>query len=222
VQVAYGCWVWVPQLPDGLRWSHNSYYHRWLLRQLPSPLDSALDVGCGAGRLACTLASRAKQVDAVDASAAMIAGAEQRGSDSSQVRWLVGDVLDRDVPLREEGYHAVVAVSSLHHLPLDNGLGRLAGLVRPGGVLAVIGHYRPDTIADRLVGIVALPANVGVGVALAVIGGGGKPDDDGMPVRPPTATLAEIRQAATRLPGSTVTRALYWRYLLAWRRAPAH
>ena len=222
MQLAYGCWVWVPQLPAGLRWSHNSYYHRWLLRQLPSPLDRALDVGCGTGRLACTLASRAHQVDAVDASAAMITAAQRRCADSSNVRWLVGNVLDRDLPLLEGGHHAVVAVSSLHHLPLDDGLSRLTELVRPGGVLAVVGHYRPDTIADRCVGIVALPANAAVGVALAVTGGGGKPDDAGMPVRPPTATLAEIRQAATRLPGSTVTRALYWRYLLTWRRAPAH
>lgn len=213
--------MWVPQLHNGLRWSHNSYYHRWLLRQLPSPLDRALDVGCGAGLLACTLASWANQVDAVDASAAMIAAAQRRCSDSSRVRWLVGDVLDRDLPLPEGGYHAVTAVSSLHHLPLDDGLHRLAELVRPGGVLAVVGHYRLDTIADRCIEIVALPANAAVGAALAVAGGGGKPDDDGMPVRPPTATLAEIRQAAARLPGSTVTRALYWRYLLAWRRTPA-
>lgn len=213
--------MWVPHLPAGLRWSHNSHYHKWLLRQLPSPLDRALDVGCGRGRLACTLASRAQQVDAVDASAAMIAAARRRCPDSFHVRWLVGDILDRELPLAADGYDAVTAVSSLHHLPLNDGLDRLAELVRPGGVLAVVGHYRPDTVTDRCFEVVALTANAVVGAALAVAGNGGKPDDENMPVRTPTATLAEIRQAATRLPGSTVTRALYWRYLLTWWRAPA-
>ena len=213
--------MWVPELPGRLRWSHNTHYHRWLLRQLPSQLDMALDVGSGRGRLACILASRARRVDAVDASPAMIAAAQQRCPSSSQVRWIAGDVLDAALPLVEGGYDAVTAVSSLHHLPLGAGLDRLAELVRPGGVLAVVGHYRPATLADRCLELVALPANAVVGAALALTGAGGKPDDDAMPVRPPTTTLAEVRLAAARLPGSKVTRGLYWRYLLTWRRGSA-
>lgn len=184
-------------------------------------IDRALDVGCGVGRLACTIATRARQVDAVDASAAMIASAQQHCSETRNVRWFVGDVLDSDLLLPRAGYDAVTAVSSLHHLPLEDGLSRLAELVRPGGVLAVVGHYRPATIADRCLDIAALPANAAVGAALAVAGRAGKPDDDGMPVKSPTTTLAEVREATARLPGSTISRALYWRYLLTWQRPPA-
>jgi len=50
----------------------------------------------------------------------------------------VADLLDPALPLEHEGYDAVTAVSSLHHMPLQPALGRLAGLVRPGGVLALV------------------------------------------------------------------------------------
>lgn len=208
----------MPELPARLWWSHNTYYHRWLLKRLPPRLDRVLDVGCGAGRLACTLASRALQVDGIDASPEMIAAAQQRGLPSRRVRWIVGDVLDPAVPLIEGVYDAVTSVSSLHHLPLEEGLDRLSALVRPGGVLAVVGHYRPATIADRWLGHTALAANAAVGAVLALVGRAGKPDDDGMPVQPPTATLAEIRRATGGLEGATVTRGLFWRYLLTWHR----
>ena len=28
-------------------WSHNDFYHRWILRQLPDHVPQSLDVGCG-------------------------------------------------------------------------------------------------------------------------------------------------------------------------------
>ena len=210
----------VPQLPARLLWSHNTYYHRWLLHRVPERVGTALDIGCGTGRLACTLARRADRVDAVDVSAAMIAAARARCPDAERVRWLVGDVLDRDLPLTEGGYDVVTAVSSLHHLPLDAGLGRLAGLVRPGGVLLVVGHHRPQTLVDRWWDVAALPANAVVGAVLALVGRAGGPDDEGMPVCPPDSTLAEVRRAVAVLPGATIDRGLFWRHLLVWRRPP--
>lgn len=210
----------VLRLPARLWWSHNTYYHRWLLRRLPRRVSTALDVGCGSGRLACTLAQRVGHVDAVDVSEVMIATARRRCPGDDRVRWLVGDVLDRSLPLSEGGYDVVTAVSSLHHLPLDAGLERLAGLVRPGGVLLVVGHHRPETIADRWLGVAALPANAAVGAVLAVTGRGGKPDDEGMPVRPPDVTLAQVRRAVAPLPGARITRGLFWRHLLVWQRPP--
>jgi hypothetical protein len=54
--------------------------------------------------------------------------------------------------------------------------------------------------------LASLPANT---AALALRGRAGKPDDQNMPVLPPTTTLAEVRQAATaRLPGATLRRGL--------------
>jgi len=51
--------MWLTQLPERLWWDHNAHYHHWLLRQLPERAGRVLDVGCGSGRLACTLTARA-------------------------------------------------------------------------------------------------------------------------------------------------------------------
>ncbi len=206
---------WIPQLPPGLRWSHNAYYQAWLLRHLPRRIDSALDVGTGRGALARDLAERAGHVDAIDASALMV---HEAAATRSTVNWIHGDVLDELVPLRTNGYGVVTAVSSLHHMPLRPALHRLAGLVRPGGLLAVIGHYKTATPADYSMDAMALPANALVGAVRAAQGKGGK-FETGMPMLDPTETLREITAAATEiLPGSQVTRRLFFRYSLLWRK----
>ncbi len=208
----------MPQLPQPLRWDHNAHYHRWLDQLPPAPQD-VLDVGCGAGGLAAKLAARAAHVDAVDVSAPMIARALARHATTGNIRWLVGDLLDPALPVKHEGYDVVTALSSVHHMPLQPVLGRLAGLVRSGGVLAVIGFYRQATLTDRGIEALALPANAAVGALLASRGRAGKPDAEGMPIREPEATLAEIRGvAAEQLPGAHLRRRLYWRYSLLWHR----
>lgn len=201
-------------LPSLLWWDHNAYYHRWLLRQVPSGAARALDVGCGSGALTRRLSERVASVDAVDSSPAMIERATGRA------RWLVGDVLTTE--LHPDGYDLVTALSSLHHLPLRAGLTRLAELVRPGGTLAVVGLYRHATFADLAMEAVTLPANAAWGAVLAARGRAGKPNDEAMPVRDPDTTLAEIRTAAAELlPGAVVRRRVFWRYTLHWRRPPA-
>ena len=99
---------------------------------------------------------------------------------------------------------------------MEDALERLVGLLRLGGVLVVVGHYRPATSGDRVLELIALPANGAVGAALALRGLSGKPDDEGMPVLPPSTTLTELRAAiATRLPGASMRRGLFWRYLMS-------
>jgi SAM-dependent methyltransferase len=202
-------WVMrVPQLPESLLWDHNAHYHRWLLRQLPVT-----------GVLASRLAQRADRVDAVDQSAVMIERARTSWPRAARVRWLHGDLLDPDLPLAPDGYDVVTALSSLHHLPLNPGLARLASLVRPGGVLLVVGLYRIDAPADYAFEAISLPANGVMGAILALRSRAGKPHDLGMPVRDAQATLADIRAAARELtPGARIRRRVFWRYSLVWHR----
>jgi SAM-dependent methyltransferase len=211
--------VWIPQLPQALLWDHNAHYHRWLARSLPARVGTVLDVGCGTGGLARLLADRADQVDAVDRSATMIERA--RTDAPANVRWLIGDILDDTLVLEPRGYDLVTAVSSLHHMPLHPALRRLSGLVRPGGLLAVVGLYRAATIGDRAIEAAALPANAAMGVLLKAGGRGGK-QDGAMPVLDPGETFAEIRTAAREVvPGAVVRRKLFWRYTLLWRAPSA-
>jgi SAM-dependent methyltransferase len=200
-------------------WDHNAHYHGWLLRRLPAACARALDAGCGTGALTRLLAERMQSVDAVDRSEIMIARAGAAAGGSA-VRWVHGDLLDTALPVSSDGYDAVVALSSLHHMPLRPGLARLAALVRPGGVLAIVGCYRPATVGDYLLDALAIPANAVVGAVLALRGRAGKPHDGDMPVVwPPDATLAEVRAAAgDLLPGARVRRLLFFRYGLEWTR----
>ncbi|WP_086665243.1 class I SAM-dependent methyltransferase [Lentzea kentuckyensis] len=202
------------QLPEKLRWNHNEWYRRWLLRQLPSRAGSALDVGCGLGDLARSL--KADEVTAIDASARMI---ERASATSDRIRWINGDVLTHDLGR----YDVVTAEASLHHLPLREGLTRLAELTRPGGLLIVIGLYMTATPADRAMEFVTLPANAVVGLAKAFNGTGGKPHDTEMPMVMTAPTLPEIRAVAAEVvPGARIRRHVFWRYSLVWRAPEVH
>src|SRR5690349_4675359 len=130
-------------------WDHNAFYHRTLLRQLPQHCDRILEVGCGAGALAAELARRADRVDAVDRSAEMIEAA--RRVVPGNVDCVQADILEH--PLPEAAYDAVVSLTTLHHMRLDQVLPRLAHTLRPGGVLAVIALPRADPLRE-------LPAEV--------------------------------------------------------------
>lgn len=202
------------QLPEKLRWNHNEWYRRWLLRQLPSRVESALDVGCGLGDLARSV--NADQVTAIDASARMI---ERASATSEKIRWIHGDVLTHDL----DRYDVVTAEASLHHLPLREGLSRLAELTKPGGLLVVVGLYMTSTKSDLAMELVTLPANAVVGLAKAINGTGGKPHDTEMPVVMTAPTLPEIRAAAAEItPGARIHRHVFWRYSLVWRAPEVH
>jgi SAM-dependent methyltransferase len=206
-------------LPD-LRWDHNAWYHRAVLRRLPAGCGSVLDVGCGAGGLATALARRCRAVDALDRDPAMAAAA--RAAVPAGVRVLEDDVLTADLPAGR--YDAVVSMSALHHLPLEAALERLAGLLAPGGVLVAVAL--PRTALPRELPVEALAVvlqrvvGVGLGVVRLVPGRRRllRKDDDGMPVREPQLTVREVRErAAAVLPGVRVRRLVFWRYLLVWR-----
>jgi SAM-dependent methyltransferase len=199
--------------PD-LRWDHNAHYRPLLLRELPPHCDRVLEVGCGAGALAAVLAGRASRVDAVDRSPAMVAPARARVP--ANVRVIEADVLDLALP--PGGYDAVVSVSVLHQMPLEEALRVLAAAVRPGGVLAVVALPRSDLPRELPVEAAAAVMHRVVGLVRWV---GGRRDvlTPGMPVREPELTVREVRRRATGvLPGVRVRRLLFWRYLLVWRR----
>jgi SAM-dependent methyltransferase len=86
----------------------------------------------GAGAFAVELAERAGHVDALDRSPAMIEEAKRVAPPN--VTCVLADVLQE--PLPDARYDAIVSISALHHTPVEAVLPRLAGALRPGGVLA--------------------------------------------------------------------------------------
>ena len=200
-------------VPD-LDWDHNAFYWPLLLRALPDRCERVLEVGCGAGDLTAVLAGRAAVVDAVDRSPEMVALARARVPGG--VRVVAADVLA--LPLPAGHYDAVVGMSVLHHLPLEEALRTLAAAVRPGGVLAMVALPRTDLARELPLEALAAVLDRVVGLARRVRGphGGGTP---GMPVRDPALTTRQVRaRARAVLPGVRVRRLLFWRYSLVWRR----
>ncbi|WP_331272254.1 class I SAM-dependent methyltransferase [Motilibacter aurantiacus] len=205
-----------------LAWDHNAYYHRLVLRQLPPGPGRVLDVGCGAGSLAAKLAARAGHVDALDRDPGMVAAAAR--AVPANVTCRRADFLRHEVPA--SAYDAVVSMSSLHHMPLEPALLRMADALRPGGVLVAVALPRVDLPHELPVELAAAVAQRGLAVAFglgrAVSGGGWyapEPGHDAMPMLEPGLTVREVREQARQvLPGAEARRLLFWRYLLRWRK----
>lgn len=203
-------------------WDHNRWYHRLLLGQVPAGAERVLDVGCGAGTLACALAARVRHVDAVDRSPVMVARARERVP--ANVRVHLADALTVELP--GGAYDAVLSSAVLHHLPLPEALRRMAHWLRPGGVLAAVALPRRDLPRELPVELAAAAASSGLGLAFAALRPltgtplfAPEPTHGEMPLADPVLTVRRVRAATGAvLPGARVRRLLLWRYLLTWRR----
>lgn len=112
------------------------------------PLDGAdvLELAPGTGIWTEALAARAGRVTAVDASAEMIEQARRRlGPREASVSFVVGDVMAWPAP---RPFDAVVFCFWISHVPtarLDGFLGRVAGMLRPGGTVFFLDGRREET-----------------------------------------------------------------------------
>jgi SAM-dependent methyltransferase len=136
-----------------------------------SPPGLALDLGCGGGRNAVSLAHLGWHVVAVDFSeVALERGRQLAEAAGVQVRWLHADLRDYVPP---SGLFDLVLVLYVHLPPSERQLvlGRGMRALAPGGRMLVIGHdlsnlsagyggpqrpellYTPETIAGELAGM---------------------------------------------------------------------
>ncbi len=108
-----------------------------LARQVPADCRRLLDVGCGTGDLALGLAPDVEHVDAVDASAAMLAVARARPNAGGRVAWIHGAA--ETAPLSPP-YGLVTAGESLHWMEWKVVLPRLRAALCPAGRIAIVGR----------------------------------------------------------------------------------
>ena len=203
-------------------WDHNRWYHRLLIREVPAGAERVLDVGCGAGTLVRRLAADVPHVEGLDRSPRMIEQAAK--SAPPNVRLHLADALAADLPAG--GYDAVLSSSFLHHVPLAQALPRMAGWLRPGGVLAAVALPRIDLPRELPVEVAAVAAHLGLGLTFSAVGAltGRRPfqhedTHEEIPVTDAVRTVREVRrEAAAVLPGARVRRLLLWRYLLTWTK----
>ncbi|CAA9336580.1 MAG: hypothetical protein AVDCRST_MAG48-3411 [uncultured Friedmanniella sp.] len=192
-------------------WNHNSHHHRWLLDALPARVGTAVDVGCGDGLLLERLAPRCAEVVGLEPDPAAAARARARTAGLPHVRVERTGLLEWEAP--EGSVDVVCAVASLHHLDLVAALERVRGLLRPGGVLVVVGLAREQGWVDHLAGAAGLVA------ARLLEARHGGAHDPGVPVRDPRLSWSETRAAyASVLPGARPRRRVLWRHTVLWRR----
>ena len=205
---------------DDGRWDHNRHYHPVLLRALPPRRDAALEVGCGTGDFARSLARHFGRVVAIDLSPEMVRRAQDLSQATDNVEFRQADVLTCDLP--PATFDCIATIATLHHLPLEEALTRLAAALRPGGVLLVLDLYQPRTAADWALSAAAYPANLLMRawklrrLREAPSARQAWSEHARHDVYP---SLAEVRALAKRLlPGASVRRKLFWRYSLTWRK----
>lgn len=108
-------------------WSHNEYFHPWILRNLPSGRKCAVDVGCGQGKLLVALAPHFEHVTGTDVDEAMLAEASQRTEALPNVAVTSTQLADLS-----PGLDLVCMVVVLHHLDVEQALWRIRELLVPG------------------------------------------------------------------------------------------
>jgi 2-polyprenyl-3-methyl-5-hydroxy-6-metoxy-1,4-benzoquinol methylase len=204
--------------------NHNYHYHRVIFDAIPAGCERALDVGCGTGRLTRELRRVIPYVTGVDRDERSIevARSSALSAEVGDIEYRRGDFLD--LALAPGGFDLVSAVASLHHMNTAPALTRMAELLRPGGVLVVIGLARNGLSRDLAVEV---PAAVYLRIARRRHGRSSvRRSSREQPSRasyrapvvwPPAETYQQMRRLAGRLlPGMRYRRHLLWRYSICW------
>ena len=199
-------------------WSHNDHYHTFLLRHLPPICRESLDLGCGTGAFARLLAARSSRVVGVDLSPEMVRVARQRSVSYPNIEYLVADVMRS--PFQRERFDCIASIATLHHLPMQQVLQMMKQALRPCGRLLILDIYRPQTVSDLMLSLIASPVNLALRLAKS------RRLREPREIRDAWAehgrfdvypTIREVRRVCSAmLPGATVRRFLLWRYSIVW------
>jgi SAM-dependent methyltransferase/uncharacterized protein YbaR (Trm112 family) len=140
----------VPQtLPfDGEEWGGIHVQlaeHRWV-----RPGGRIVDVGVGSGWSSLFLARRGFEVIAFDPALELMQLAKRYAiSQGIFLEYVCADMAN--FVLRPESVDAVFALHSLHHVPdLENGIGRVHSMLKPGGCLSLDDHFQDVPMLDLL------------------------------------------------------------------------
>ncbi len=192
-------------------WNHNTAYHRWILKCIGNNNRRILDVGCGEGLLMNRLLPRASLVIGIDPDPGAIKRAGLRLTDKANALFETTDFLS----YKAGSFDAIVFVASLHHMNAEQAFRKSRELLAPNGVLLVVGCARPKTVLDWVVEIGRTPL-AGIGTMLH------HESSPGVITKYPESSPGEIKSLAKAiLPGVFMRQALYYRYLLFWRKPPS-
>jgi 2-polyprenyl-3-methyl-5-hydroxy-6-metoxy-1,4-benzoquinol methylase len=190
-------------------WNHNTAYHPWLVDLALRHKGDVLDVGCGDGLLAQRLSAMSRSVTALEPDPAAVRRATERLASHDNVTIERSDFGHYQPGDRR--YDLITFVASLHHMALRSALTKARGMLTPTGEIAVVGLSANKSLSDWAWAVACVPA-ARIGSRLHR-----ETRDIGVSVTDPGESLSEIRHTvADVLPGASVRRALYYRYLMHW------
>lgn len=190
-------------------WNHNTAYHPWLIDIARRRGGDVLDVGGGDGLLAQRLSGVCRSVTAIEPDPTAARRAAERVAAVANVTVVQTD-FQRFEP-DERRFDLVCFVASLHHMDLRTALVKARGLLTPNGEIAVVGLSANKSVVDWVWALTCLvPAAIGSRLHHET-------PDIGVVMTDPKESLDEIRRTADEvIPGASVRRTLYYRYLLRW------
>jgi SAM-dependent methyltransferase len=157
------------------------------------------------------LATVSKWVTGIDPDPGAIARARRRTGGLTNVTLVEVDFIHYEA--NEGSFDVVTFVASLHHMDLAAALPKARSLVSPGGELIVVGLAANKKATDWIMSGLMLPF-VRLGSSMHH-----ETRDVGVAAIEARESLGEIRATVQReLPGASMRRALYYRYLLRWRK----
>src|SRR6266542_1673375 len=191
---------------------------RSLLNEVPRDATYGLEVGCGDGLVARTLARRGVSMIALDASPKMIDVAQSQHDPKLDIEYRVGDVTDVDFPPRD--FDIVIAINVVHHLPLIEIIPRLASLVAPGGVLLIQDVVTRDGLLNVPINALATIERI---IRRKLTGDENPPAVRNLLNRHGRGEIflspLQVSPAyRALLPGARVKHQIEWRYSVIWKR----
>lgn len=207
-------------LLEQVAWDHNSHYHSFLLKQLPSCCANSLEIGCGTGAFSRLLAERSDSVVAIDLSPKMIEVAKRQSEHYSNIDFHTTDILEWEFPV--EQFDAIASIAAVHHLPLETLLPRLKVALKPGGKLVILDLLEHKSVKDILIAAISVPLSWIFRIlrnrrirptpeAVDAWSEHGRTDQ--------YLTLSQAQQIYSRLlPEAIVKRHLFWRYSVVWKK----
>ncbi len=199
-------------------WTHNSHYHKLILREIEPSAGKILEVGCGAGEFARLASKRSKEVVGIDLSENMIARAKILSEDFPNISYICSDYFQLDFPAKH--FDNIVTIATAHHFSLPLFLEKAKKELKTGGKLIILDLFESESLSEKLNDFLALPLSFFLKLqhrGLAKQTAEERKAWEKHAKSDKFLTLNEIRNIASQnLPEARIKRHILWRYSLVW------